>query len=187
MFKRLIDILLAIALIIVFAIPAIIVGVFIKISSPGGVFYVSRRIGRNGTIFLMPKFRTMSPEAPELATDELKEPEKYITALGKILRESSFDEAPQIISVLIGDMSFVGPRPALLKQKELNERRAQLGIDRLTPGITGWAQINGRDSIGLEQKVILDYVYLCKKNMFFDFQIMILTVFRIFSKKDINF
>jgi O-antigen biosynthesis protein WbqP len=185
--KRLIDILLAIALIIVFAIPAIIVSVFIKISSLGGVFYVSRRIGRNGRIFLMPKFRTMSIEAPELATDELKEPEQYITPLGKILRESSFDEMPQIFSVLIGDMSFVGPRPALVGQKELNQRRAQLGIDKLTPGITGWAQINGRDSIGLEQKVILDYAYLCKKNTFFDIQIMILTVFRIFSKKDINF
>jgi len=185
--KRLIDIFIAVVLIIVLAIPAIIISAFIKISSPGNILYLSTRVGRNGKVFLMPKFRTMSPETPELATDELREPDKYITSLGKILRKSSLDEIPQVISVLIGDMSFVGPRPALAGQKELNQRRAQLGIDKLTPGITGWAQINGRDSIGLEQKIVMDYVYLCKRNTFFDFQIIILTVVRMFSKKDIKF
>jgi len=187
LFKRLLDILLAIFLISVLLLPILIVSLLVKLSSPGKVFFISRRVGQNGKTFNMPKFRTMYSEAPELASDELKNPEKYITPLGKTLRKLSFDEIPQIISVLIGDMSFVGPRPALIRQNELNEMRNKLGIDRLKPGITGWAQVNGRDTISLKEKVDLEYVYLCKKNILFDIWILILTVVVTLKKKDINF
>ena len=185
--KRILDIIIAIILGVVVFAPAVFVGVFIKISSPGNVFYFSERVGRHGKLFMMPKFRTMRADAPELATDELINPDQYITPIGTFLRKSSFDEIPQIALVLIGKMSFVGPRPALVRQKKLNGLRAAMGIDELLPGITGWAQVNGRDTLNDKQKADFYYEYLCRKSVVFDILIIFITIKYVIKRKSIRF
>lgn len=157
----------------------------IKLSSKGTTIYWSRRVGRNKTYFLMPKFRTMIAETPEVATDKLSSPNKYLTPIGSFLRKSSLDELPQLLSVLKGDMSIVGPRPALYNQHDLNKKRSELGINVLKPGITGWAQINGRDKISIKKKIDLDYYYLQHQSILFDYQIMLKTIYTMIKSKDI--
>ncbi|MDC1051168.1 sugar transferase, partial [bacterium] len=160
----------------VFALPFLIIIVLVKTTSKGPVFYWSKRIGKDGKFFMMPKFRSMRVDTPEVATDLLQNPDQYLTCVGSFLRTTSLDELPQLISVLKGEMSIVGPRPALHTQVDLIAARRAVGIDRLLPGITGWAQINGRDEIELSKKLELDYEYFQRHNIWLDIRIVYLTV-----------
>tara|TARA_B100001093_G_C26840359_1_gene1020268 strand:- start:109 stop:666 length:558 start_codon:yes stop_codon:yes gene_type:complete len=183
--KRTFDIILGFILLPILILPMGFISILIKIFSPGKIIYWSERVGIKNKIFLMPKFRTMKENAPELATDKLKNPYDYITNFGKFLRKTSLDELPQIWNILKGDMSFVGPRPALFNQYDLIQMRSEKGIDSLKPGLTGWAQINGRDNISNQLKVKYDFEYLIKKNLFFDLKIILLTCYKVFRKDDI--
>ena len=150
--------------------------------SPGKAIYWSKRVGKNNEIFNMPKFRTMHEDTPEFATDLLKNPSNHVTKIGRFLRKTSLDELPQIWNIIKGEMSFVGPRPALFNQYDLIEMRSKEGIHFLKPGLTGWAQINGRDNISNQLKVKYDFEYLIKKNLFFDLKIILLTCYKVFRK-----
>lgn len=154
----------------------IVIATIIRTTSKGPVLHWSRRIGRDNTLFLMPKFRTMHPDTPAVATHLLENPERWITPVGKLLRKFSLDELPQLYSVLTGDMRLVGPRPALFNQDDLIALRTQKGIHRLKPGITGWAQVNGRDDLPIPVKVRFDEEYLKKRSLRFDLKILLLTV-----------
>ena len=179
--KRLFDLFLAILSILIFLIPLLIIYFSIKISTKGNAVYWSDRVGKNNKIFKMPKFRTMIIDTPELATDKLTDPNQWLTPIGYFLRKSSLDELPQIFCVFIGKMSFVGPRPALYNQYELIEMRTKKGIHKLPPGITGWAQINGRDALKLKDKVEYDNFYLLKKSFLFDIKILFKTITKVLS------
>jgi len=184
--KRVFDIMLALGLLTVFSIPMTIIGALIRISSNGPALYWSDRIGKDNAIFKMPKFRTMRQGTPVVATHLLQNPKNYVTPIGRVLRKLSLDEMPQMISVLRGDMSFVGPRPALFNQKDLIKLRVQKGIHRLVPGITGWAQVNGRDELPIPVKVQFEEDYLCRRSFGFDLRILWLTLFRVFLSRGIS-
>lgn len=158
----------------------------VKITSKGPALYWSKRIGKNNEIFLMPKFRSMKIDTPQLATHLLSNSQDYLTPVGKFIRKTSLDEIPQLYSILKGDMSFVGPRPALYNQDDLIALRTEKGIHKLTPGLTGWAQINGRDEIPIPQKVDLDYEYFTKASVLFDLKILFLTAYKVAFGKDIS-
>lgn len=164
----------------------LLIAAAIKITSPGPVLYWSERVGQNNSIFKMPKFRSMRIDTPVVATHLLGDAVNYLTPIGSILRRSSLDELPQIWSILIGDMSLVGPRPALFNQYDLIELRSLYGIDRLVPGLTGWAQINGRDELPIAEKVALDRVYLEKKSFLFDLRIIFLTVINVIRARGVS-
>ncbi len=174
--KRIFDLVMAGFLLCFLSVPIFVVGLIIKLNSEGPALYWSDRIGKDNTIFRMPKFRTMRVETPEVATHLLTSPDKYLTSVGKILRKFSLDELPQLISVLKGDMSFVGPRPALYNQDDLVELRTKKGIHKLVPGITGWAQVNGRDDLPISVKVEFDEYYLKHRSVVFDLRTLILTL-----------
>jgi O-antigen biosynthesis protein WbqP len=157
----------------------VVIAVIIRLSSKGPALYLSDRIGRNNVIFKMPKFRTMRVGTPAMATHLLPNPGHYVTTIGKLLRKTSLDELPQLFSVLKGDMSFVGPRPALFNQHDLMELRTRKGIHRLVPGVTGWAQINGRDELPIPVKVKYDEYYLYHRSFNFDLHILGLTTIRV--------
>ena len=180
------DILLAMVLATLLAIPMLLLAILIKISSPGPALYWSDRVGRNNTLFRMPKFRTMSVGTPAVATHLLKSPEQYLTNVGRVLRRYSLDEIPQLISVLQGNMSFVGPRPALFNQDDLIELRTRKGIHMLVPGITGWAQINGRDDLPIPVKVTFDEYYLNHRSLALDLKIIFTTFFSALSSKGVR-
>ncbi len=184
--KRIFDIILLIVFIIFSFAPIIIISFLIKITSPGPILFWSKRIGKDENLFSMPKFRTMKISTPIVATDKLLNPEKHLTNFGKILRKSSLDELPQLICILKGEMSFVGPRPALYNQKKLIKKRREKGINKILPGLTGWAQINGRDNITNREKVKFDKEYLDKQSLFFDCQIILRTFIRLFLLKEIS-
>lgn len=184
--KRLIDLILVIiTLPISFLLIAIFFLVF-KLIEGGPFLYWSKRVGINNEIFLMPKIRTMKLNTPQLATHLMTNPDSHLISIGSFLRKSSLDELPQLYSVFIGDMTLVGPRPALFNQFDLIELRTNHGINNLKPGITGYAQINGRDENNIQDKVELDKYYLNNKSIFFDFQILIKTFFNVLLKKGIN-
>jgi O-antigen biosynthesis protein WbqP len=164
----------------------VVVAVLIYITSPGPVLYWSPRVGRHGRIFQMPKFRTMKVGTPQVATDKLVDPASRLTPIGGFLRKLSLDEIPQLWSVLKGDMSLVGPRPALFNQHELIAARKARGIDVLRPGITGWAQVNGRDDIPEWRKIELDEEYLRKRSFWFDMKILWLTVWRVLKRDGVS-
>lgn len=185
MAKRGFDIFVSIIVLILLSLPCIVVAMIIKIGTVGPAIYWSKRIGKDNKPFYMPKFRSMRQDTPEVATDKLSNIEHHLTKIGAYLRKTSFDEVPQLFSVLKGDMSLVGPRPALHNQNELIKLRKMQGIDSLRPGITGWAQINGRDEIDLMQKVSLDLEYMKHANMLFDIKILILTLFSVIRSRDI--
>ena len=173
--KRCFDILLgSIALLALFAVLSL-VAIAVKLTSSGNLLYWSQRIGKDNTVFLMPKFRTMRSDTPVVATHLLTNPDAYLTPVGKFLRTTSLDELPQLYSILMGHMSFVGPRPALFNQDDLIELRTRAGVHVLTPGLTGWAQVNGRDELPIPDKVALDKVYLQKQSWLFDMQILLRT------------
>ena len=173
--KRLFDLLLAIAAGLILLIPILLVAVFVKATSAGPAVYWSNRVGRNNKIFRMPKFRTMQINTPAVATHLLTNPDQYLTPIGSFLRKSSLDELPQLWSILCGDMSFVGPRPALFNQDDLIELRTNYQVHTLVPGLTGWAQINGRDELPIPQKVMLDAYYLEHRSFTLDIKILFLT------------
>jgi O-antigen biosynthesis protein WbqP len=184
--KRLFDVILASLLLAIFCIPMAIISAVIRIGSQGPALYWSDRIGKDNAIFKMPKFRSMRQGTPAMATHLLNDAEQCVTPIGKILRRSSLDELPQLLSVIKGDMSFVGPRPALFNQQDLIELRTARGIHRLIPGITGWAQINGRDDLPIPVKVEYDEQYLRERCFWMDMKIMLLTVFRVVERQGVS-
>ena len=184
--KRVFDILLGCLAGLVLVIPVLLVAVAVRLTSKGPALYWSDRVGRNNTIFKMPKFRSMLVGTPAVATHLLDKPQAHLTPMGSFLRKSSLDELPQLWSILRGEMSFVGPRPALFNQHDLIGLRTQAGVDKLLPGLTGWAQVNGRDELSIADKVALDVEYLQKKSLAFDVKIMILTIFRVLSRDNVT-
>lgn len=184
--KRLFDIVLALTLGVVLALPALLVALAVKLTSRGPALYWSDRVGRENRLFRMPKFRSMRTDAPVVATHLLADPAAHLTPIGSFLRQSSLDEVPQLWCILKGDMSFVGPRPALFNQVDLIELRTTCGVHRLTPGLTGWAQINGRDDIAIPRKVELDAEYLARRSLAFDLRILWLTGFRVLKRSGVS-
>ena len=184
--KRLFDLFFSIILFIALIIPMMIIAVATKLTSRGPIIFWSDRIGVNNKIFRMPKFRTMIIETPSLASHLLDDPETYLSPIGSFLRSTSLDELPQIISVLKGDMSFVGPRPALFNQDNLITLRTEKGVDSLIPGITGWAQVNGRDQLTIVDKVYFDEEYLFRKSFWFDIKILGMTFFKVIKRIGVN-
>jgi O-antigen biosynthesis protein WbqP len=183
--KRLVDFLICILAVLFLIVPLTLVALTIKITSKGTVLYWSARVGRNNQIFKMPKFRSMQADTPAVATHLLANPDIYLTPIGSFLRKSSLDELPQLWSILKGDMSFVGPRPALFNQQDLIELRTQAGVHTLMPGLTGWAQINGRDELPIPQKVALDVEYMHRRSMAFDFYIIFMTAMKVIRRDGI--
>lgn len=184
--KRIFDLYLFFISVIILFIPILLIALAVKLTSNGSVLYWSDRVGRNNKIFRMPKFRSMRTDTPDVASHLLQDPDAWLTPIGNFLRKSSLDELPQIWSVLKKEMSFVGPRPALYNQADLIALREEAGIDKLLPGITGWAQINGRDELNIEEKVLFDKEYLYKKSIFFDLKIILLTIIRIIKSDGIR-
>lgn len=184
--KQIFDFTIAVCAFFMLAIPMLLIAVCIKLTSPGPVLYWSDRVGKNNKIFKMPKFRTMRTDTPAVATHLLGDPAKYVTGLGKILRKTSLDELPQLMSIVAGDMSFVGPRPALFNQDDLIELRTQIGLHLLTPGLTGWAQINGRDELPIPVKVDLDHYYLLHRSFSLDMKIIIQTVLKVVLREGVT-
>lgn len=184
--KRVFDLLLALAAAVALAVPVLLVALMVRLTSPGPVLYWSDRVGRRNRIFRMPKFRSMRVGTPALATHLLTDPGAYLTPIGSFLRKSSLDELPQLWSILAGDMSFVGPRPALFNQHDLVEMRTRLGVHELVPGLTGWAQINGRDELPIPDKVRLDVEYLQQQSLWFDVRILWLTFVKVIRRDGIT-
>lgn len=184
--KRVFDLCLALAAVLILAIPIFLIALAVRLSSPGPALYWSDRVGRKNRIFKMPKFRSMRIGTPAVATHLLKNPASYLTPIGSFLRRSSLDELPQIWSILSGDMSFVGPRPALFNQHDLIALRSEQGVDELTPGLTGWAQINGRDELPIPEKVKLDVEYLMQKSLWFDIKILWLTAIKVLVRDGVS-
>ncbi len=176
MLKRSFDIVAALAGLAVLWPVLLIIAVAVRLDSPGPAIHWSRRVGRDNTLFLMPKFRSMRIDTPDVATHLLDDPQKWITPLGRLLRRTSLDEFPQLWSVLIGQMSLVGPRPALFNQDDLVALRTEAGVHRLRPGVTGWAQINGRDDLPIPDKVRLDAEYATRRSLVFDISIILITL-----------
>jgi O-antigen biosynthesis protein WbqP len=184
--KRLFDLMLAVLAGCILLVPVLVVAALVRLTSKGPVLYWSDRVGCNNTIFKMPKFRSMQIGTPAVATHLLSNPDAYLTPIGSFLRKSSLDELPQLWSILVGDMSFVGPRPALFNQHDLVELRTKAGVHELVPGLTGWAQINGRDELPISEKVALDVEYLHRKSLFFDIKIIILTAWKVVKRDNVT-
>ena len=183
--KRFSDLFFALIASTLLLIPIVIVSLLVRFTSVGPVIYWSDRVGRGNKIFKMPKFRTMRVDTPAVATHLLPDPKKFLTPIGSFLRKSSLDEFPQLWSIIIGDMSFVGPRPALFNQNDLIELRTEHGVDQLLPGLTGWAQINGRDTLPILEKVKLDVEYLQRCSFLLDIKIMFLTFLKVIRRDGI--
>ena len=184
--KRLFDFTCALVLLALLCLPMLLIVALIRISSKGPALYWSDRIGKENAVFKMPKFRTMYQDTPAVATHLLEESESCITPLGRYLRKLSIDELPQLLSIVRGDMSFVGPRPALFNQYDLIDLRTRRGVHKLTPGISGWAQINGRDELPIPVKVELDAYYLAHQSFGLDLRILALTIFRVIEGSAIS-
>jgi len=184
--KRIFDCLFSLLLLAVFIVPMLLVALLVKLTSTGPVFYWSDRVGQNNMIFKMPKFRTMRIDTPAVATHLLSNPDSFLTPVGNFLRKSSLDELPQLLSIVCGDMSFVGPRPALYNQDDLIQLRTQKGIHELTPGLTGWAQINGRDELPIPVKVEYDEHYLKNRSLALDLRIIFLTALKVVKSEGVT-
>jgi O-antigen biosynthesis protein WbqP len=184
--KRCFDLVLALLASIVLIWPMILVAIAVRLTSKGPALYWSQRVGRHNAIFLMPKFRSMRIDTPAVATHLLEHPEQWLTPIGSFLRKTSLDELPQLWCILKGDMSFVGPRPALFNQHDLIAMRTQHGVHTLVPGLTGWAQVNGRDELPLSQKVALDTQYLHFISMALDLRIIWRTLWQVFASKGVT-
>jgi O-antigen biosynthesis protein WbqP len=183
--KRAFDLVLAVAMLAVLAVPLVLMAVLVRLSSPGPALYWSDRVGRGNVNFRMPKFRTMRIGTPAVATHLLTNPGAYVTPVGAFLRKTSLDELPQLISILAGHMSFVGPRPALFNQHDLVALRTEAGVHRLLPGLTGWAQVNGRDELSIPDKVTLDIEYLERRSFGLDLKVLWLTVVRVVRREGV--
>lgn len=184
--KRLFDLSLALLAAFILLPIILIVAVLVKLTSTGPVLYWSARVGRGNALFQMPKFRTMRVDTPAVATHLLSNPEQFLTPIGSFLRKSSLDELPQLWSILRGDMSFVGPRPALFNQDDLIALRSAHGVEKILPGLTGWAQINGRDELAIPDKVALDVEYLQRHNFFLDLKIILLTFVKVLRRDAVS-
>ncbi len=184
--KRAIDFSLALVASLILLVPLAILALLVKLTSPGPALYWSDRVGRNNRIFSMPKLRTMRTDTPVVATHLLNDPDQYLTPIGGFLRRTSLDELPQLWCILCGDMSIVGPRPALFNQQNLIEMRTENGVHTIRPGLTGWAQINGRDELPLAEKVRLDVDYLRKQSLAFDAKVMMLTFVKVARREGVT-
>jgi O-antigen biosynthesis protein WbqP len=184
--KRIFDLVVSLLAFILFSIPMLLVAIAVWISSPGPILYWSERVGRNNQVFSMPKFRTMQLNTPQLPTHLLSNASDFLTPIGSFLRKSSLDELPQLLCILKGQMSLVGPRPVLCNQQDLIDSRTALGIHILTPGLTGWAQVNGRDELPLDLKVKYDQEYLEQKSFLMDLKILVMTVWKVLRLEDVT-
>jgi O-antigen biosynthesis protein WbqP len=184
--KRLFDLAVALVATVFLALPIVITALTVRLTSPGPALYWSDRVGRHNRIFKMPKFRSMHIDTPAVATHLLQNPEQWLTPIGSFLRKSSLDELPQLWSILKGDMSFVGPRPALFNQEDLIALRTEKGVHELVPGLTGWAQVNGRDELPIPQKVQLDVEYLERRSLLFDMKILWMTALKVLASDGVS-
>lgn len=184
--KRLFDLMLALPAALVLVLPILLIALAVRLTSPGPALYWSDRVGRQNRIFKMPKFRSMRTDTPAVATHLLDDPARWLTPIGPFLRRSSLDELPQLWSILKGDMSFVGPRPALFNQEDLIALRTEAGVHELVPGLTGWAQINGRDELPIPQKVALDAEYMRQRSLAFDLRILWLTAVKVLRREGVQ-
>ena len=184
--KRVFDLFFGVILLLSLVIIMLFIAIAIRRTSKGSVLYWSDRVGKNNKIFKMPKFRSMLTDTPAVATHLLDNPDTYLSPIGGFLRRSSLDELPQLFSVLKGDMSFVGPRPALFNQDDLIALRTEKGVDKLLPGITGWAQVNGRDELSIPDKVVLDVEYLNRQSFWFDIKILWMTFLRVMKRDGVS-
>jgi O-antigen biosynthesis protein WbqP len=184
--KRVFDIFLGCLAALVLFVPVLLVAIAVCLTSKGHALYWSDRVGRNNVIFKMPKFRSMHVGTPAVATHLLADPNTHLTPIGSFLRKSSLDELPQLWSILAGDMSFVGPRPALFNQHDLIALRTEQGVHTLVPGLTGWAQVNGRDELPVPQKVALDVDYLKRQGFWFDIKILLMTFLKVIQRHGVS-
>lgn len=184
--KRLFDLLLVLTAGVMLILPIMAVAAAVRLTSPGPALYWSDRVGRYNRIFRMPKFRSMRIGTPAVATHLLRDPDVWLTPIGAFLRKTSLDELPQLWSILAGDMSFVGPRPALFNQEDLVALRTERGVHELVPGLTGWAQVNGRDELPIPDKVELDVEYLRRRSFLFDLRILWLTVVKVLKRDGVS-
>jgi O-antigen biosynthesis protein WbqP len=184
--KRIFDLLLGIVVFILLIMPMVLTAIVVRLTSSGPSLYWSDRVGKNNKIFKMPKFRSMLIDTPTMATHLLKNPDSCLSPVGGFLRRSSLDELPQLFSVLRGDMSFVGPRPALFNQGDLITLRAEKGVDKLLPGVTGWAQVNGRDELSILDKLALDVEYLNRQSFWFDIKILWMTFLKVVKRDGVS-
>jgi O-antigen biosynthesis protein WbqP len=184
--KRLFDLVLVLLAAIPLVVPILFVALLVRLTSTGPALYWSDRVGSGNKIFKMPKFRTMQVETPAVATHLLPNPKVYLTPIGSFLRKSSLDELPQLWSIFVGDMSFVGPRPALFNQQDLIALRTECGVHKIMPGLTGWAQVNGRDELSTPQKVALDREYLLRQSLLLDLKILLLTAGKVLQRSGVS-
>jgi len=184
--KRFLDLCIGITLLVVLATPMLFIVLAVRITSKGPSFYWSDRIGKNNAVFKMPKFRSMKVETPVVATHLLSDPNSFLSPIGGFLRRSSLDELPQLYSILKGDMSFVGPRPALFNQDDLIAFRNKKGVNKLLPGVTGWAQVNGRDELSVHDKVALDVEYMQRQSFWFDIKILWMTFLKVIKQDGVS-
>jgi O-antigen biosynthesis protein WbqP len=184
--KRFFDLVLSLVTLLILAGPLLVIALMVRATSAGPVLYWSDRVGRFNVIFKMPKFRTMHVDTPAVATHLLSDPQSFLTPIGSFLRKSSVDELPQIWSILTGEMSFVGPRPALFNQDDLIDLRKQYGVDKLLPGLTGWAQVNGRDELPIDEKVKFDVAYMKNQSVWTDVKIILMTILKVFCSEGVQ-
>jgi len=184
--KRLLDLAVALVAVVLLALPILTLSLAVRFTSPGPALYWSERVGRYNRPFKMPKFRSMRIDAPAVATHLLQDPDQWLTPMGSFLRKSSLDEIPQLWSILKGEMSFVGPRPALFNQDDLIALRTEMGVHKLVPGLTGWAQINGRDELPIPLKVQLDAEYLQRRSLLFDIKILWMTSLKVLARDGVS-
>jgi len=186
MLKYIIDLIITVIILFFLSLPFLVIAIIIKLTSPGPVLYWSDRVGKDNKIFKMAKFRTMRINTPPIPTHLFKDAQRYITSIGSFLRKFSLDELPQLFNIITGDMTFVGPRPALFNQDDLIRLRTCKGVHTLVPGVTGWAQVNGRDELPIPIKVEFDAYYLRNKNLFFDARILFVTVFKVLKREAVS-
>ena len=184
--KRIFDLVLVIGILLLLAAPMLFISITVRLSSKGPVLYWSDRVGKNNKIFKMAKFRSMLKDTPAVATHLLDNPDIYLSPIGGFLRHTSLDELPQLFSVLNGDMSLIGPRPALYNQDDLIDLRTEMGVDKLLPGITGWAQVNGRDELSIPDKVAFDVEYLKRQSFWFDVKILWMTFLKVVNQDGVS-
>lgn len=184
--KRIIDILLSVGLLIILLLPILLIALLVSFTSNGKTLYWSDRVGKNGVLFRMPKFRSMQVDTPTVASHLMTNPNAFLSPIGVFLRRFSLDELPQLFSILKGDMSFIGPRPALFNQNDLIALRSEKGVDKSLPGITGWAQVNGRDELSIPEKVALDVEYIEKQSFLFDMKILWMTCLKVIKSDGVS-
>jgi len=184
--KRFLDLFLSLAALAILGIPMLVIAIFVRLSSRGPALYWSDRVGRDNKVFKMPKFRTMRIDTPPMATHLMAEPQKFLAPIGGFLRKTSLDELPQLVSILKGDMSFVGPRPALFNQDDLIALRTAKGVHKVLPGLTGWAQVNGRDELPIPAKVDFDEHYLKNQSLILDSKILLMTASQVLFGKGVS-